>query len=234
MNVAEKWLQMIRRLTAEQLHAEDFLERVKRSAAYFEESLNTIFGRSLDLAAKIETNNKQAKTRFGEALADTRQAVLSRRYLLARIAERGYSISSYLHEKHDSLLDAIDERLEIVKRKPRTKKEPKPKPKKEPKPRTADVTYQMYCNGLTPEEIARERGFTRGTIFGHLSQFVLSGEIMLSDLIPQERIDAILKVVHTIGKEESRTTIKNLCPPDVTYEDINLVLLADSTSPADQ
>ena len=234
MNVSEKWLQMIRQLTSEQLHAGDFLQRVQRSAAYFEETMNTVYGNSLDLAAKIETNNKQAKTRFGEALADTRQAVLSRRYLLARIAQQGFSISNYLHEKHDSLLDAIDERLEIVKRNPRAKKELKvkavrePKPKKEPKPKTGDVTFQMYRNGMTPEEIARERGLATGTIFSHLTQFIQSGDIMVSDLVPQAHIDAILKVIHTVGKEEGLTAIKNLCPPDVTFGEIKLVLTHSS------
>ena len=224
MTVSEKWVQMIRQQTTEQLHSEDFLERVKRSAAYFEESINTIYGNSLDLAAKIETNNKQAKTRFGESLADTRQAVLSRRYLLARIAEQGFSISSYLHEKHDSLLDAIDERLEIVKRKPKAKKEPKPK--KEPKEKTWNISYKMFLQGMNPEEIAKERCLTIGTIQGHLSRFVESGDIQLSDIIPQERIDAILRVIRAVGTEEGKTPIKNLCPPDITYNEIDLVLFS--------
>ena len=223
MAVAEKWLQKICQLPTAQLHEDDFLERVKRSAAYFEESVTTVFGNSLDLAAKIETKNKQAKTRFGDALADTRQAVLSRRYLLARIAELGFSINIYLHEKHDSLLDAIDERLQIVKRKPKAKKEPKPK--KEPKEKTWNITWQLYCQGKKPEEIAQERNLTVGTIYGHLARFVQSGEITLSDIIPQERQDAIMKVIRRIGKEEGRTAIKNLCPPDVTYAEIELVLL---------
>ena len=224
MTVSEKWVQMIRQQTTEQLHAEDFLERVKRSAAYFEESINTIYGNSLDLAAKIETNNKQAKTRFGESLADTRQAVLSRRYLLARIAEQGFSISSYLHEKHDSLLDAIDERLEIVKRKPKAKKEPKPK--KEPKEKTWNISYQMFLQGKTPEDIALERNLTTGTILGHLSRFVDSGDIQLSDILPQERIDIIKRVIKAVGTEEGKTPIKNLCPPDITYNEIDLVLFS--------
>jgi hypothetical protein len=223
MTVSEKWVQMIRQQTTEQLHSEDFLERVKRSAAYFEESINTIYGNSLDLASKIETNNKQAKTRFGDALAETRQAVLSRRYLLARIAELGFSINTYLHVKHDSLLDAIDERLQIVKRKPRAKKEPKPK--KEPKEKTWNITWQLYCMGKKPEEIAQERNLTIGTIYGHLARFVESGDLSLSEIIPQERQDAIMKVIRRIGKEEGRTAIKNLCPPDVTYAEIELVLL---------
>lgn len=223
MAVAEKWLKKICQLSTGQLHEDEFLERVKRSAAYFEESVTTVFKNSLDLAAKIETNNKQAKTRFSDALAETRQAVLSRRYMLARIAELGFSINTYLYVKHDSLLDAIDERLQIVKRKPKAKKEPKPK--KEPKEKTWNITWQLYCLGKKPEEIAQERNLTLGTIYGHLARFVRLGAISLSEIIPQERQEAIINVIRKVGKEEGRTAIKHFCPPDVTYAEIELVLL---------
>ena len=229
MTVADKWLQVIRQQTTEQLHSEPFLDRVRHSSDYFEDTMNAVFGNSLDLAAKIETNNKQAKTRFGESLADTRQAVLSRRYLLARIGVQGFSISNYLHEKHDSLLDAIDERLQIVKRSPKAKKEAKPKvpkPKKEPKEKTWNITYQMFRQGMRPEDIAKERSLSVGTIFGHLRHFIDSGDIQVSDILPQERIDTIMRVINMVGKEAGMIPIKNLCPPEVTYDEIRQVLLS--------
>lgn len=229
MTVADKWLQVIRQQTTEQLHSEPFLDRVRHSSDYFEDTMNAVFGNSLDLAAKIETNNKQAKTRFGESLADTRQAVLSRRYLLARIGVQGFSISNYLHEKHDSLLDAIDERLQIVKRSPKAKKEAKPKvpkPKKEPKEKTWNITYQMFRQGMRPEDIAKERSLSVGTIFGHLRRFIDSGDIQVSDILPQERIDTIMRVINMVGKEAGMIPIKNLCPPEVTYDEIRQVLLS--------
>ena len=109
MSVSEKWLQKIRQSSMEQLHTEDFQERVKRSAEWFESSIHEVFANSIDLAAQIKSNNKQAMSRFPEALADVRQAVFSRRFLLSKIAEQGFSIPIYLHEKQYSLLDAIDE-----------------------------------------------------------------------------------------------------------------------------
>ena len=123
--VAEKWLQVIRQMSVEQLHDEAFLERVKRSATYFEESINMVFADSLVKAADIKTNNKQAMTRFTDALAETRQAVMSRRYLLSRIAEQGFTIPIYLHEKQYSLLDAIDETMLKPKKERKTKRKKK-------------------------------------------------------------------------------------------------------------
>ncbi len=220
MAVSDKWLQKIRQTPTEELHQEAFLERVKRSAAYFEESIRKAYGNALQLAGSIQSNNKQAMSRYGDSLTETRQAVLSRRYLLARIAEEGFSITTYLREKQYSMLDAIDE--DQVKKRVRAKKEPKAN--KELKPKTWDVTIQMYRQGMKPDEIAKERALTVGTIISHLARFIPTGEVTLSELIPPAHQDAIRKVIQMIGANEGKTAIKSLCPPEVTYQEIDLVL----------
>ena len=221
MSVSEKWLQKIRQSAMDTLHTEDFQERVKRSAEWFESSIHEVFAQSVDLATQIKSNNKQAMSRFTEALADVRQAVLSRRFLLSKIAELGFSIPIYLHEKQYSLLDAIDEDKIKKPRKQRTKKE---KPKKEPKEKTWNITFQLYKQGLKPDEIAKFRNLTVTTIIGHLARFLPTSEVTLSELVPPGHQDAILKVIQTIGKGETKTAIKNLCPPEVTYQEIELML----------
>ena len=225
MSVSEKWLQKIRQLPMEQLHTEEFQERVKRSSEWFETSIHDVFANSIDLAAQIKSNNKQAMNRFTETLADVRQSVLSRRFLLSKIADQGFSIPIYLHEKQYSLLDAIDEQQIKKPRKQRVKKE---KPKKEPKEKTWNITFQLYKQGLKPDEIAQNRSLTVGTIINHLSRFIPTGQITLSELVPPEHQDAILKVIQTIGKGETKSAIKSLCPPEVTYQEIELVLDAQS------
>ena len=225
MSISDKWLQKIRQSSMEQLHTEEFQERVKRSAEWFETSIQEVFAQSIELAAQIKSNNKQAMSRFTESLADVRQAVLSRRFLLSKIADQGFSIPIYLHEKQYSLLDAIDEDKIKKPRKQRAKKE---KPKKEPKEKTWNITYQLYKQGLKPDEIAKFRNLTVGTIINHLARFLPTGEVSLSELVPPEHQDAILKVIQTIGKGETKTAIKGLCPPEVTYQEIELVLEAQS------
>lgn len=225
MSVSDKWVQKIRQSAMEQLHTEEFQERVKRSAEWFETSIHDVFANSIDLAAQIKSNNKQAMNRFTESLADVRQSVLSRRFLLSKIAEQGFSIPIYLHEKQYSLLDAIDEQQIKKSKKQRVKKE---KPKKEPKEKTWNITFQLYKQGLKPDEIAKFRNLTVVTIIGHLARFLPTGEVTLSELVPPEHQDAILKVIQTIGKGESKTAIKSLCPPEVTYQEIELMLDAQS------
>ena len=213
MSISDKWLQKIRQSSMEQLHTEEFQERVKRSAEWFETSIQEVFAQSIELAAQIKSNNKQAMSRFTESLADVRQAVLSRRFLLSKIADQGFSIPIYLHEKQYSLLDAIDEDKIKKPRKQRVKKE---KPKKEPKEKTWNITYQLYKQGLKPDEIAKFRNLTVGTIINHLARFLPTGEVSLSELVPPEHQDAILEVVQAIGRGGARTAIKSTCPPEAT------------------
>ena len=50
------------------------------------------------------------------------------------------------------------------------------KPKKEPKPSTFEQTFALYKAGNTPEQIAKQRGFTLNTILGHLAKYIQKGE----------------------------------------------------------
>ena len=222
IEVAEKWRQMIRPMPVEALRGEDFLERVKRSAVYFEEQLQEILSDVLARTAKVETNNKQASHRLGNILPDLRQTWLARRYLLQRIADQGFSVETYLHEKQMSMLDAFpDEARQRAKRqrKPKAPKEPK-----EPKPKTWEVTYGLYRQGMNPDLIAQERNLTLSTITGHLARYIATGDIPLDDLVPPEHQQAIKRAIQKTGTEAGYTPVKELCPPDITFGEIRLVM----------
>ena len=109
LTIADRWQQKIRLMPVEELRDADFLERVKRSAEYFSDQLYNILSKPIELSAKVETGNKQASRRLDNAFNDLRQAWRARRYLLLKIAEKGYTVDNYLHEKQMSMLDALDE-----------------------------------------------------------------------------------------------------------------------------
>jgi len=121
--IADRWQQKIVSMPIEELRDADFLERVKRSAEYFSDQLYIILSKPIELSAKVETGNKQAARRLDNALPDLRQAWRARRYLLLKIAEKGYTVDNYLHEKQMSMIDAIDE----GKLKPKRGRKPKKK-----------------------------------------------------------------------------------------------------------
>ncbi len=109
LEVAVKWQQKIQIMSIESLRDADFLDRVKRSAEYFADQLRDILNKPIALSFKVETNNKQASRRLNNVLPDLKQAWLARRYLLLKIAEKGYTVDNYLHEKQMSMLDALSE-----------------------------------------------------------------------------------------------------------------------------
>jgi len=220
--VADKWLAKIQQMTIAELRQQNFLERVKRSAAYFEQALDSVLSKPLSLVPDVKSQNKLAMKRLTENYADLRQAWLSRRYLLQQMSERSFTIADYLRQKQHSLLDAMDE-LTLTKKKKKEKKAKEPKPKKE---KTWVTTYNLYLQGKTPELIARERGLTLGTIYGHLARYIPTGDISIDDLIPQDHQQAILRAIRMAGSDANTTAIKTLCPPDVTYDEVRLMLEA--------
>ena len=121
LTVASKWQQQIQTMTVEALRESDFLGRVCRSADYFEHQLCDILAKPIELSSKVETNNKQASRRLGNALPDLRQTWLARRYLLRKMADNGFTVDRYLHEKQMSMLDALSEGDVKPKRKRKTK-----------------------------------------------------------------------------------------------------------------
>ena len=222
--VADKWQQLIQGMTIDQLHAADFLERVKRSAEYFATTLSNLLEKPLRLTAEVKSNNKQATRRLENTLPDLRQAWLARRFLLTGIAQEGFTVAGYLHEKQMSMLDALDEDTLKKKqqRKPKVAKETKPK---EAKPKTWEVSLQMYQQGMKPEQIAKERELTIDTIMGHLVRYTDSGQVAFSALVPPDHEQAIRRVISRVGTaENSATPIKALCPPEVTYTEVRLVM----------
>ena len=216
--VSDKWQSKIREMSSEDLHSNEFLERVKKSAAYFSQTLTALFEKPFLLTKEVNVGNKQAMSRLGNALPDLRQATLARRYLLVKISEQGYSISNYLKEKQMSMLDAIDEQQQ------KSKRERKPKAQKEPKEKTYATSLRLFLQGMSPLEIAKERSLTVGTIMGHLARYLETGEVLLDSLITPEHQSAIMKVIHMVGTAENTTAIKALCPAEVSFDEIRLML----------
>ena len=221
VDVAGKWQQKILAMPYDALHDSQFRDRVVRSAEYFADQLRQILAKPIELSAKVETSNKQASHRLSNALPDLKQAWLGHRYLLMKIAEKGYTVDNYLHEKQMSVLDALSEG--DVKSKRQRKPKP-PKAPKEVKPKTWEVSLQLYLEGMKPDLIAKTRSLTLGTVIGHLTRYVDSGEVSFDDLVPADHQQTIQRVITKIGITEGSTAIKNLCPPEITYDEIRLVM----------
>ena len=218
-DIALKWTASLSLMTCDQLQGEALLERVRRSAEYFIEAIETTLEKPMELTGQVQSNNKQAMKRLNDAYADLYYLYRFHRLLLKSIADRGFTISTFLKEKQHSLVMAMEK--EGRKDRQRKAKEKKPKTDKEP---THVTTYNLYSSGMSVADIAAQRDLTPSTIIRHLGKFVKTGQIKLEDLVPQEHIAAIKRAIASAGTAEGKTAIKALCPDDVTYSEIDIVI----------
>jgi ATP-dependent DNA helicase RecQ len=109
---------------------------------------------------------------------------------------------------------------EIVEpvRKSRQEREPR-----EAKTPTYMITFELYQQGMTVQEISQERGMVEGTIVGHLITLMETGvEVNISNLVSPERYQMVLQAIQQIG-DETLKPIKDLLPEDYTYAEIRIV-----------
>lgn len=94
-----------------------------------------------------------------------------------------------------------------------------PKEKKTP---TRDITYNLFKEGKSIQEIAAERNFVQSTIEGHLAHFVGTGDIDILQLVDEDIVGRISKFCR---ENETMQTglIKSNLGNDVTYGQIKLV-----------
>lgn len=95
--------------------------------------------------------------------------------------------------------------------------------KKEPKVDTKLVSFELYEQGKTLEEIAKERGFSIGTIEGHLAYYVSTQQIDVAKLVKPNKIRNISDAVES-QKTKSMATIRDFLGKDYSFGEIKLVL----------
>lgn len=232
IEVSDKWTALIRTSPLPLLTSEEFLLRVRKSAVYFYNTLIEVFGNVIQRCEKIKTDNKRANSRVAELTLDLKQSVLARLYLLRDINEYGYTVSNYLGSKQQAWMKATRDPAEEAKARRREEKESQRKAKakeratRQPRPAkesTYDITYRLFRQGLSREDIARERGLTTTTISSHLLKFIQNGTLTVEEVLPAVAINAITSVITRLGPEAGYTALTEALP-GIDYNDIRMVL----------
>lgn len=97
----------------------------------------------------------------------------------------------------------------------RTKKIPK-------KSSTQQISYELFKSGMSVFQIANERNFTVGTIEGHLSTFLDTGEIKITDLIPEAKYNELKNILETVPYE-GLSDLKSKIDEKFSYSDLRMV-----------
>ena len=95
--------------------------------------------------------------------------------------------------------------------------------KKSDKTPTAEITYNLYKQGKSISHIASERALTEGTILGHLTKYIQSGELDATKFVDHTKLSQISIVIDTIGGG-TLTDIKSKLGDEFTYDDIKVAL----------
>ena len=96
----------------------------------------------------------------------------------------------------------------------------------EEKTDTKTFSFNLFKEGKSVAEIAKERNLTVNTIEGHLAWFVGNGEIDINQLVSSQKQILIKEAAKIHGSMSLKTLIDNL-PADVSYGEIRMVMAAD-------
>jgi ATP-dependent DNA helicase RecQ len=119
------------------------------------------------------------------------------------------------YSKEHGLISKMDQKAK--------KRERKPKAKTERVSDTFKATYNLYREGKTIAEIATERGLSPTTIEGHLSNFIQTGELDITEFVIAEKIPIIQNAVESYG-DEKLSPLKEILGDDYTYGEIKAVI----------
>ena len=235
IDVALRWRTVIQQTTAEGLHAPAFLERVKRSAAYFVTELEKMLPVAIEKTKMASTNNKRGMQLFDERYKDLWLAYLSKDRLLRAMEETPFTVSAYMQAKQEATLDAMD--VVMPGSRPRKRKSSvaspasasstnsaTPKSAKAPRVSTYVQTYTLFRQGKTPQQIADERHLALSTILSHLAAYVSSGQISADKIIDGEKVKAIRHAIEQLPENATTEERKAACPPNVTPAEFYFIL----------
>ncbi|MFW6044105.1 MAG: helix-turn-helix domain-containing protein, partial [Marinilabiliaceae bacterium] len=99
---------------------------------------------------------------------------------------------------------------------------PGPDDEKNNKPNTRDITFEMFRNGKSIEEIAEERGLKPSTINSHLCRFIENGSLDVKEILDAGKAETLIPWF-VENKPESLSQAKEHFGDEVSYDELHLV-----------
>jgi ATP-dependent DNA helicase RecQ len=91
---------------------------------------------------------------------------------------------------------------------------------------TVALSGQLLAQGLTPEQIAAQRGLTVGTIYSHLAQLIAQGQVDVNQVVPQPLQEQVRAAIEAVGSAGYLAPLKARLPEEVDYSQIRCVVEA--------
>ena len=90
------------------------------------------------------------------------------------------------------------------------------------KPNTQTSSYNLFKDGKTIAEIAKERNFAVSTIEGHIAACIEKGLIQIEEVMPIERFNTLAEIMKT--KEDKSLTEMKVLHPTLEFGEMKMVL----------
>lgn len=100
---------------------------------------------------------------------------------------------------------------------------PKENTNKEPKASTYEITKSMIDQGMSPEQVATERGLKISTIYGHLSRYIEQDYFDASQFVSEDHYDTIRDFFQET-EDPALGTAKEVLGDKYDYGEIKMVL----------
>lgn len=218
--VSDKFrIQYTQMLTADSDMSQPALQdRIHKGAKYFWQKMGVI----TDFVKKtnVTTDNKTAKKQFQDRFSTFAEEAKLKHSLLRYEQDAEFSVSDYLKKKAQFLLGQEENGVSSSKSSSKQKKSKEPK---EPKIPTKEVSFNLFQQGKTIDEIAAERGLTKGTIIGHLTPYAKEGKIGLRTFISTSREEKIRSFMEAHPEMEHFSEIKEALGGNYEYWEIKLI-----------
>jgi len=219
VTVSEKFIKQLKTLFNNATDVQHIFERVAKGITYFTPLLEQLWYEVLLVEGKI-ANQKKVKQFFTELkeLDNSLSETLKKLFRLEQMIQLAQSDQPFDKEKiHSAKLETLYSELtgkinNILKNEklfigeyPLSKDD---KPKKE-KRSTYDITLQLWKEGKTVAEIAKERTLSQATIYSHIAKCIEQDKIAITEVLPEETINE-LNTIFKENENEELTTLRSL------------------------
>lgn len=110
---------------------------------------------------------------------------------------------------------------------PELEKLPEPKKAKKPKPSKGDSfkkSFEMFKQGMSVADIAKERSLVESTVYSHLTRFIKTGEIQPEELIGKEKFSEIMDFLESHSFSGSVSPLYAEAEGKYSYEELRVGL----------
>lgn len=195
-------------------------DRIHKGAMYFLDKIGILS--DLIRKSNLDTDNKVARKQFEDRFSVFSEDVKLKERLLKYECSAEFTVTDYLKKKAQFLLLDADASSDSGSGR-KSRRQKKPNEPKVPKTPTREISYNLYKQGMTLEQIAAERGLVKDTIAGHLASYVKEGKIGLRALISSAHEKKIRDFMKAHPELEHFSEIKEALGAGIDYYEIKLV-----------